>query len=87
ATTDMQALSAQLQDLPELPSIDGKDVDPTRPLASHRLGLDIDLSFSSDEPEVPRSAVVAGIAATETPPNFTHELLEFDVFPVDRSAR
>lgn len=87
ANTDMQALSAQLQDLPELPSIDGKDVDPTRPLASHRLGLDIDLSFSSDEPEVPRSAVVAGIAATETPPNFTHELLEFDVFPVDRSAR
>jgi hypothetical protein len=87
ANTNIQPLSAQLQGLPKLPPIGGKSADPTRPPASRHLGLDIDLSFDFIEPQVKQSDADSVESAKDAPLNFTHELLEFEVFPIDRSAR
>ena len=87
ANTNIQPLSAQLQGLPKLPSISGKPADPTRPPASRHLGLDIDLNFDFIDPEVKQSDAASRESTKDALPNFTRELLEFEVFPIDRSTR
>ena len=91
AHTSIQPLSAQLQDLPKLPSMGDKRADATRPPASRHLGLDIDLSFDFIDPLGMQADAAAGpgttYASVNAPASFTHELLEFEMFPVDRSAR
>lgn len=46
--TETQPLSAELKDLPMLPSLSEKGPDLTRPPVSPRLGLDIDLTHNAD---------------------------------------
>ena len=89
AHTSTQAASAHLQDLPKLHVYgqDEKRVDPTRPPASRHLGLDIDLSFDFTEPHGNLPATISGLSDHEKPASFTHELLEFEVFPDDRKPR
>lgn len=89
AHTTIQPLSAHLQDLPKLHALGQgeKVVDPTRPPASRHLGLDIDLNFDLADLHGKPEAITRGLSAQETPASFTHELLEYDVFPVDPKAR
>ncbi len=89
SNTTSQPLSAQLQGLSKLPAIGQgeKRVDPTRPPASRHVGLDIDLSFDFVDPNGKQPARATGASDRDAPANFTHELLELEVLPIDRSWR
>ena len=88
ASTTTQPLFAHLQDLPKLYGFGPADkkADPTRPQASRHLGLDIDLNFDLDELFGKSGAAGSGLGGKNTTAGFTHELLEFEVFPVDSKA-
>ena len=87
AHTSTQAVSVHLENLPKLHAYkpDEQKIDPTRPPASGRLGLDIDLNFDFTDP--PGNVPLASSRDREEPASFTHELLDFEVFPDDYKPR
>lgn len=83
--TNMQPLSAELRDLPVLPTLQEQDIDLTRPPISDRLGLDVDLSRDFDDLSPAHPGVQTG--AGEAMPDVSRELIEFEISPVDGTPR
>lgn len=83
--TNMQPLSAEPRDLPALPTLLEQGPDLTRPPISDRLGLDVDLSLDFDDLQPALPGVQTG--AGEASPDFSRELIEFDVPPADGAPR
>lgn len=83
--TNAQPLSAEAKDLPALPTLLGQGPDLTRPPISDRLGLDVDLSLDFDDlqPALPGDQTRAG----EASPDFSHELIDFDLPPAEGDPR
>lgn len=80
--TSIQPLSAELRGGPvSLSGFDATDMDLTRPPASPRLGLDIDLTEDYvPEPELP---ALIGVAPEEPLPDLSSNLIEFEFDPID----